>query len=402
MALALEKSQLSENIDYVSQCDLLKGAGLDTDIEDALYPAGLSINDLVYEESRTVSWLGKKPRKLSSFRKIGKDIPLVSFFTGCGGLDLGFESIGFTHVAAFEHNDIFCRTLRLNKPKWKIFGPPFHAGDVCEVDEVSDILSSLFSTPFEGIFIGGPPCQPFSIAANQRFSKKGKDFKRVGFSHKINGNHLFNFVNLIIEFRPVAFVIENVPGLRDIDGGEQLFLAIESLRRNGYIVPEPCIYDAADYGIPQYRQRMFIIGSRRKLVFEAPEKLERIGSGSVLEEANPIGLLNNETRNHKVGSILRYSQLNYGQREHLGRVDRLDPMKPSKTVIAGGTNGGGRSHLHPEVPRTLTVRECARLQSFPDSYKFVGPIARQFTQVGNAVPPVLGATIATQIVTSFF
>ena len=96
--------------------------------------------------------------------------------------------------------------------------------------------------------------------------------------------------------------------------------------------------------------------------------------------------------------------LDYGKRDKLGRVDHLLPSLPSKTVIAGGgANGGGRSHLHPEVPRILTVRECARLQTFPDNYKFIGPTARQFTQVGNAAAPlVLAATLATQIAKAYF
>ncbi len=85
------------------------------------------------------------------------------------------------------------------------------------------------------------------------------------------------------------------------------------------------------------------------------------------------------------------------QWDQLGRVDRLDPRKPSKTVIAGGVKGGGRSHLHPEVPRTLSVRECARLQSFPDDFVFLGSTARQFTQVGNSVPPILAAQIARAV-----
>ena len=89
--------------------------------------------------------------------------------------------------------------------------------------------------------------------------------------------------------------------------------------------------------------------------------------------------------------------LEYGERDKLGRVDRLDPRLPSKTVIAGGTKGGGRSHLHPFFPRTLSVRECARLQTFPDSYIFTGANARQFTQVGNAVPPLLAYKLATSI-----
>ena len=85
-------------------------------------------------------------------------------------------------------------------------------------------------------------------------------------------------------------------------------------------------------------------------------------------------------------------RLDYGQRDALGRVDRLDPTLPSKTVIAGGTNGGGRSHLHPEIPRTLSVRECARLQTFPDDFIFVGASARQFTQVGKRRPAGVSST----------
>jgi DNA (cytosine-5)-methyltransferase 1 len=89
--------------------------------------------------------------------------------------------------------------------------------------------------------------------------------------------------------------------------------------------------------------------------------------------------------------------LPFGGRDKLGRVDRLDPLLPSKTVIAGGTQGGGRSHLHPNSPRTLSARECARLQTFPDSYVFMGSTARQFTQVGNAVPPLMGYQFALSL-----
>ena len=108
------------------------------------------------------------------------------------------------------------------------------------------------------------------------------------------------------------------------------------------------------------------------------------------------GALNHETRKHTAESVIRYARLPYGARDKTGRVDRLDPCRPSKTVIAGGAKGGGRSHLHP-FPRTISVRECARLQTFPDSHTFAGATARQFTQVGNAVPPVLAQKIAMQI-----
>jgi hypothetical protein len=108
------------------------------------------------------------------------------------------------------------------------------------------------------------------------------------------------------------------------------------------------------------------------------------------------------TRKHEAESIERYMRLGFGGRDKLGRVDRIDPFRPSKTIIAGGTGGGGRSHLHPYIPRTMSVRECARLQTFPDTYVFSGPVARQFTQVGNAVPPVLAYVMAKAIYESIY
>ena len=166
-------------------------------------------------------------------------------------MDLGLEAAGYRHVAAFEISELFCKTLRHNRPKWKVFGPPTHTGDVSQFEEVTSTLGKIIRTPFEGLFVGGPPCQPFSIAANQRFSKWSDNFKRTGFLHGTNGNLLFDFVHLIVAFKPKAFVIENVTGLRDVDDGVQLLTAIEQLKANGYIVQEPFVLDAAHYGVPQ-------------------------------------------------------------------------------------------------------------------------------------------------------
>ena len=371
-------------------------------VSDALAPAGLSIENLIYENSKSLAWEGAQPASLAGFEKVGKGVPIVSFFTGCGGMDLGFEAVGFNQVAAFEFSEVFCQTLRSNRPRWRVFGPPIHPGDLSKPNEVADALSPLISGFFGGVFVGGPPCQPFSIAASQRFSKSSQHFKRVGFGHTQNGNLLFDFVELVIGFMPAVFVIENVTGLRDLDGGKQLSLVISKLAAAGYKINGPSGYDASNHGVPQYRYRLFIVGSRLpgKL---APPKMQRpVGSGSVLSTQPGSEVANHEVRDHKVGSVARYMRLDYGQRDQLGRVDRLDPTKPSKTVIAGGSNGGGRSHLHPEIPRTLSVRECARLQTFPDDYRFTGSTARQFTQVGNAVPPVLAAALATEIAKAYF
>ena len=387
---------------FSSQIRLFNSAGPDAGVDDALAPVGLSIDDLVYENSKTRRWKGSSPDQLSSFRQAADGIPLVSFFTGCGGMDLGFEAVGFEHRASFEISETFCNTLRINRPGWRVFGPPLHGGDVSDVEGVSTTLRPLVSAPFDGVFIGGPPCQPFSIASNQRFAKAGPNFKRVGFNHEGNGSLIFDFVDLIAEFKPAVFAIENVPGLRDIDGGRQLAAAIDKLRQCGYSMADPAVYDAAEYGVPQHRRRMIVIGSRVPGTFVMAQRRRPAGAGSVLAKRLTSRMHNHETRNHKVRSVTRYMRLGYGERDHLGRVDRLNPALPAKTVIAGGTKGGGRSHLHPEIPRTLSVRECARLQTFPDDYRFTGSTARQFTQVGNAVPPVLAAVLAERITRAYF
>lgn len=395
------KPSKPKSVAYDAQQKLVRKALRTDDLAGTLANAGLSYDDLVYDVSNEKRWNGGNPLSLADFSPVVDRVPIVSFFTGCGGMDLGFEAVGFEHVAAFEFNEIFCKTLRKNRPNWQVFGPPFANGDVSKFDEVVEALDPLIQAPFDGVFVGGPPCQPFSIAANQRFSRSGENFKRVGFAHEKNGNLLFDYVQLVLRFRPAVFVVENVPGLRDLDGGRQLQAAIGTLTEQGYTVNEPTIYDAADYGVPQFRERLIVVGSRLPGAFQQPEKLDHVGAASVLSTL-PNGIANHETRVHKAGSIERYMRLGYGQRDQLGRVDRLDPTLPSKTVIAGGTNGGGRSHLHPEIPRTLSVRECARLQTFPDDYVFLGPTARQFTQVGNAVPPVLAAVMAKQIAEAYF
>lgn len=371
-------------------------------LDEALIKFNLSMDNLIYENSHQLNWLGEKPKKLDDLRCSSNSIPIVSFFTGCGGIDLGFEAVGFEHVAAFEFNELFCKTLRKNRPNWKVFGPPTHSGNVSNTDEIIETLGKIIPSSFEGIFVGGPPCQPFSVASNQRFSKAGDNFKRIGFEHEKNGNLLFDYVSLIEHFKPRCFLIENVPGLRDLDGGKQLSMAISILKNSGYEVETPFVLNAANYQVPQFRERLFVVGFRRGGRFTIPTPSEvRYGAGSVLHREQGVAS-NTEIREHKLGSVLRYVKLDYGQRDQLGRVDRLNPTLPSKTVIAGGTSGGGRSHLHPEIPRTLSVRESARLQTFPDDYIFVGPIARQFTQVGNAVPPVLAAQLGKAIATSIF
>lgn len=201
--------------------------------------------------------------------------------------------------------------------------------------------------------------------------------------------------------------MENVPGLRDIDGGRQLSRLVSEMESVGYTVHAPFALDASCYGVPQKRIRLFVIGCRSgkryKMLSPSP-KASVCGSTLLINgEARDVSRLrNSETRKHDAEAVLRYMRLNYNERDAVGRVDRIDPSRPAKTVVAGGGTGGGRSHLHPEIPRTLSVRECARLQTFPDNYWFTGPTARQFTQVGNAVPPVLAEVLGDAIAESYF
>lgn len=325
-------------------------------------------------------------------------IPAVSFFSGAGGLDTGFKYAGFNNIIGIEHTALFCQTLRHNNPDQFVIGPPNYEGDISKREVIAAILSEHgVKKEFNGVFHGGPPCQSFSIAANQRFNKDGDNFKRTGFDDIEKGNLIFDYIWYIIQFRPLAFLIENVSGIMECDTDGKIAKALDELREMGYYIPTPCVVDATYYGVPQHRKRWIAMGTRGKLKINIPAfQLNETPCGSVF--MRPLtGLSNHVTRKHNAESVLRYSRLKPGERDHLGRVDRLDPFKPSKTVIAGGLKGGGRSHLHPFSPRTLSVRECARLQTFPDSYEFTGTPARQFTQVGNAVPPMLAYRFALAI-----
>jgi DNA (cytosine-5)-methyltransferase 1 len=370
-----------------------------TPLHKELSSRGLSYDDLRYAEGGHPKFELQKMHTLADFQEKETDIEVVSFFSGAGGLDLGFEALGFKHSLLVEKIPLFCETLKTNRPNWSVF-----SGDVSVKDAmVSEIQKHIgASKKFDGVFVGGPPCQPFSIASNQRYSKTGENFKRVGFSHETNGNLLFDYIELIKHFKPRAFLIENVPGLMEIDDGEQLEKAYAELVLAGYSINEPMVLRADHYLVPQQRTRLFVVGSRTKKSFLPPIPLGASTVCGNVFELPLTGVDNHVTRQHSADSVLRYMQLPFGSRDQLGRVDRLDPTRPSKTIIAGGTKGGGRSHLHPYIPRTLSVRESARIQTFPDDYLFTGPVARQFTQVGNAVPPVLGAQLARAIKASYF
>ena len=355
------------------------------------------------------------PNKLKAVYKIMKiniEKPLVvSMFTGAGGMDEGFKAAGFHVEACMDIEEWACDTLRENESATKIIGPPEYSGDIKKISPQEFSKITNLSKGEIDVLIGGPPCQPFSQAASQRFVSGDERFKRKGFSDQEKGTLLFDFANYIKWFKPKVFVLENVPGLLTLDDGEQLRAVLKELEDLGYSHTTPQTVNAANYGVPQYRERLIVWGTLEK---DATPKMpkETHSKGDIFTEPHntvssvltdiPKNCINHTLRAHKDESVARYRTLDFGQREKQGRVDRLDPYKPSKTVIAGGMKGGGRSHLHPFIARTLSVRECARLQTFPDNFIFKGSMARQFTQVGNAVPPLLAEHFAREILTSVF
>ena len=358
----------------------------------ALTENKLSYDDLVYSSYECEEGTSSTNIEyIESIEKFDDDIPAISFFSGAGGLDIGLTYAGFKTIASIEYVELFCNTLRHNDPNKIVIGPPMYSGDVSRHEEIADILRNVVGIErgFNGIFHGGPPCQPFSIAANQRFNKAGENFKRKGFDDSEKGNLLFDYLWFIEEFLPQGFLIENVEGLLELDENGRIASALNHLKELGYTISEPKVINAAYYGVPQNRKRCIILGTRGSKTPVLPVPNDTPTACGEVFNKSLEGALNHITREHSAASIERYMILPFGGRDKLGRVDRLDPTKPSKTVIAGGTKGGGRSHLHPYCPRTLSVRECARLQTFPDTYEFTGSVARQFTQVGNAVPPLL-------------
>jgi DNA (cytosine-5)-methyltransferase 1 len=366
---------------------------------DALSERGLTYDALRYEAYSDAYDACPPHERLDDIKKTCSGVPAVSFFTGAGGLDVGFDRAGFDNVASIEANGLFCDTLRLNCPNKKIIGPPEMRGDVRDREEITQILERIIGNkkPFEGVFHGGPPCQSFSVAANQRFNKNSGNFKRRGFGDEEKGELIFDYLWYIKRFMPSAFLVENVDGIADCDHDGKIKNALDELSALGYDIMAPQVVNSAHYGVPQSRLRWIILGGRAKARIALPKPSGRPTSCFETFGRPLDGKENHDTRRHAAESVSRYMVLPYGGRDGMGRVDRLDPFLPAKTVIAGGTKGGGRSHLHPYSPRTLSARECARLQTFPDDYVFCGPTARQFTQVVNAVPPLLAYKIALQI-----
>jgi len=309
---------------------------------------------------------------------------IISLFSGCGGLDLGFHQCGYETVWANDINQWAADTFTHN------FGDVMHAGDIEEIDPYTDK-----SIPKCDLILGGFPCQDFSMI-----------WKRPGLNGK-RGNLYKSFLRFVDAKKPKAFVAENVKGILSANKHKAIETIISDFEsiEPGYIIKIQ-LYNFAQYGVPQFRERVLIVGIRKDTNFDFihPEATHGIkGSpyitaGQALKGVKKVKH-NNEHMNTRPKTIEMLKLIPEGgnftniPKDHplyvKGMIShvyrRIKRDEPAKTIIAAG--GGGTWGYHFPEPRPLTNRERARLQSFPDDFIFLGTKSEVRRQIGNAVPP---------------
>lgn len=347
---------------------------------------------------------------------------VVSLFSGGGGLDLGLELSGFETRVAVEWEAHACRTLRENAAARVRLPTGAHYLAACEVLERSvrdvtgeELLDAARLEPGEAtVLAGGPPCVTFSVAG-----------KREGLQAD-TGRLFEDYVRLLRHVRPAGLIFENVKGLINAvdEAGERggAFRRIHSaLEAAGYALTWRLV-NAADYGVPQYRERVIILGLRgdRSPAFPEPTHYDPLGPQplgtsmpwrdvrSALAGLPPAAKAgedstfpNHRARRHGDTILRSFAATQPGKRNSAYKRDRLHWDRPAKVIRAQGKpkpDGSGQRHsshqsLHPVEHRQLTVRECARIQTFPDWYVFPDTFANGYRIVGDAVPVELARVL---------
>lgn len=338
-------------------------------------------------------------------------LTVSDFFCGCGGLSQGFKEAGFKINVGIDLNKSFLETYSYNFPSSKVLNLDLGNNDFLKKISYSDVI------------IGGPPCQGFSLTGPREIDDpRNKLYLSI-----------FKTLNFL---KPKAFLVENVRGLMTMWKGQVFKKIINKFESTGYFV-KYALLNSAEYGVPQIRHRVFIVGVRKdlnvKFSFPKPEFNknnyltceEAIGNLPSLEKEiilkdisytetpktkfqkyvmDSNKLFNHEATLHKefvkktismVPEGGNYKNLPKGigeSRKFNEAWTRYHSKKPSKTI-----DTGHRNHFHYKWNRVPTIRENARLQSFKDSFKFLGTKTSQNIQVGNAVPPLLANKIAKQL-----
>ncbi|NEO92512.1 MAG: DNA cytosine methyltransferase [Moorea sp. SIO3G5] len=388
----------------------------------------------------------------------------VDLFAGAGGFSLGIEQAGFDVALAVEQDPIHGAVYAFNSPQTKVLCTDIttlsgqeiqkalrewatERGQNQDCREVSSKVSTIDLVI--DLVIGGPPCQGFSLIGKRQVDD-------------VRNNLVFEFCRLVKELQPRYFVMENVPGLAQNKYQHLFEQLISDFKAAGYTITEPVqVLNAADFGVPQKRRRLFLLGSRlgeapvaypsselgshqwvtvkdaiadlpnlddfpelmkSDCVELTPEQLDLLqalampyveklrdlitdrGNFAYPRQWNPQLLTSSLQTQHTEASIERFRNTPMGEVETTSRLRRLHWDQPCHTLRAGTGYKNGRytspRPIHPDYPRVISVREAARLHSFPDWFRFHHTKWHGFRQVGNAVPPRLGRVLGKQIMTA--
>ena len=360
----------------------------------------------------------------------------VDLFAGAGGMTLGFEQAGFDVLASVEIDPIHCAIHQFNFPFWTVLCKSVEETTGEEIRNSSQIANQEIDVVF-----GGPPCQGFSLMGKRSFDDPRNSL-------------VFHFIRLVRELQPKFFVLENVKGMTVGKHKEFIAEIISQFSESGYQVNANYqVLNAANYGVPQNRERLFLLGSRQNIeVPKYPEKITFPGQKSptvwdalqdlpvienypelyqqdwiITEFSNPSNyakklrnleivknnysyqrqydhnLLTSSLRSkHSPESMERFASTPHGKIESISRFHKLDPHGLCNTLRAGTPSNKGAftspRPIHPFIPRCITVREAARLHSYPDWFRFHPTKWHGFRQIGNSVPPLLAQAVAEEII----
>jgi len=347
-------------------------------------------------------------------------LKVLDLFSGCGGFSYGFQEADFEVILGVDNNDLALETFKYNHKESQTFNL-----DVSKVENVEKIVAFLDEAGGVDVIIAGPPCQGFSLTGSRK-----EDDER---------NRLFYSVFEIakrLQKRPKAIIIENVPGLATLYKGKAKLEIERNFEESGYSHTSKILY-APDYGVPQIRKRLFFVGLDEPYgLFEFPKAIKESQDYVTCSEAiSDLPSLENDLGKDKIaysqeanseyqrfmrkGTTILCNHIGTQHTELVKSViaqvpeggnhkdlpkgvgesrkfneawTRYHSQKPSKTI-----DTGHRNHFHYKYNRVPTVRENARVQSFPDNFIFLGNKTAQYRQVGNAVPPLLGYHIASKL-----